>query len=515
MLDGYDELPPTQRTKLHREFDSLDRFALTTRTAIPQLNRTIDAVVTLLRINLPDAINYLDEAFSADVRDRVEKWANRDEGHQQTLEYGLMLAEAARLAHSGSSDLHLTDVLDRSITRQMDTHIRLHAKGPAKTLQLVRSVAGELAKRTLKASRETPIDRMGVSRKQFRVEWDNNSLEPFNLFEEVVQSTGLMVEDGGQLRFWCKLVRDELAAERFIEEDLKPTGLASYPHYQRVLTLWATKLMRANRASSVITMLKNLQDSEADPYRARWSVMVGILTHCLPFNDREINAIRDNVEQALIVLWNATSSNRMKARIADDLKTIGAGLALRDPDSSDMEQLWPDFDTTLPDLDIPALLATAGRNDLAQQALRKNSKNDRTITLALINAMTLNDETLARAAAHHLVHRDLKQQTVMDFLSRSAPIDQLVDLALTLPAARQASTQEYQRAKLAQTAGLAILSRPEVLTQLALLKRIPNGVIHTLMATLNIRVLMKNDGPVVITADGREWPARLFGRTAV
>jgi hypothetical protein len=44
-----------------------------------------------------------------------------------------------------------------------------------------------------------------------------------------------------------------------------------------------------------------------------------------------------------------------------------------------------------------------------------------------------------------------------------------------------------------------------------LLKRIPDGVIHTLMAALNIRVLMKNDGPVVITADGREWPAHLFG----
>jgi hypothetical protein len=161
----------------------------------------------------------------------------------------------------------------------------------------------------------------------------------------------------------------------------------------------------------------------------------------------------------------------------------------------------------LPALDIPALLAAAGRNDLTQQALRKNSKNDRTITLALIDALTLNDETLARAAAHHLVHRDLEQQTVKDFLSRSAPIDRLVDLALTRLATQPASTPPPQWAETAQTAALTVLSRPEVLTQPALLKRIPDGVIRTLMAALNIRVLMKNAGPVVITADGREWKA--------
>jgi hypothetical protein len=98
----------------------------------------------------------------------------------------------------------------------------------------------------------------------------------------------------------------------------------------------------------------------------------------------------------------------------------------------------------------------------------------------------------------------------LDFLFRQAIqlihqlIDRLAELAKTRPANRYVSPQDFNRARAARSAALGILGRPVVLTNESLLKRIPNDVIHSLMADLHLRIRKADNRITVITADGRE-----------
>jgi hypothetical protein len=76
---------------------------------------------------------------------------------------------------------------------------------------------------------------------------------------------------------------------------------------------------------------------------------------------------------------------------------------------------------------------------------------------------------------------------------------------------RYVSPQDFNRARAAQSAALGILGRPSVLGNEALLKRIPADVIHSLMADLRLRIRKADNRITVITADGRDWTARLSG----
>jgi hypothetical protein len=304
------------------------------------------------------------------------------------------------------------------------------------------------------------------------------------------------------------LIRDELAAEQMMSETLTPSGLAFYPPYQRTLALWATHLMRAGTPERIIETLNQLQNNSEDLYGARWSAMAGIVTACLPFGNKRIEQFRHAVEESLVMMWNKTSSNRMKAQIVDNLQAIRSELVLLRPGEDDLEQIWPDLDIATPELDLPAVLIATGQNGPAQQALREGTKDNRAITLALVEALTFGDEEIARAVACHLVQRNIEQQTVMDFWNKAAPIDRLVELAVRHSTTQHAAAYDLQRAKIAQAAALTVLSQPAILTNPTLLKRIPESVIHTLMAGFHMLVLMKDNKPLVITADGRAWNAQ-------
>ncbi len=94
---------------------------------------------------------------------------------------------------------------------------------------------------------------------------------------------------------------------------------------------------------------------------------------------------------------------------------------------------------------------------------------------------------------------------MMEMLKNSGPIDRLTELAQSRPVSSHVPSQEIQRSRMAQSAALAILGQPEVLGNESLLKRIPEGVIHTLMLDLHLRVRKDGSRLTIFTADGREW----------
>jgi hypothetical protein len=97
------------------------------------------------------------------------------------------------------------------------------------------------------------------------------------------------------------------------------------------------------------------------------------------------------------------------------------------------------------------------------------------------------------------------EPTALERLSKDSPIDRLAEFARTRPKNSYVSTQDFNRARVAQSAALGILGRPIVLANETLLKRIPADVIHSLMADLHLRIRKADNRITVITADGRDW----------
>ena len=100
--------------------------------------------------------------------------------------------------------------------------------------------------------------------------------------------------------------------------------------------------------------------------------------------------------------------------------------------------------------------------------------------------------------------RDLTNATILEMEQSRRPIQRLVNLALMPSTNQQTPTAAWQQMKMTQSLALTVLSQPDILRNLGVLRWIPDDVIHMLMACLNLRIRMKDNKPMLITADGRE-----------
>jgi hypothetical protein len=126
LLDGYDELTPAHRLEAVRELASLERFVVTTRAIRPIPGLKVNAQAHLLRVELPDTHEDADALLPMQLRVQIEDWFDSDADNRQTLQSGLMLSEAVKLAENPIGGLHLAGILDPAIAHQMATHARFH-----------------------------------------------------------------------------------------------------------------------------------------------------------------------------------------------------------------------------------------------------------------------------------------------------------------------------------------------------------------------------------------------------
>jgi hypothetical protein len=503
LLDGYDELSPTQQATANREIALLDKFILTTRTSQPVLNRRIDARVQLLPIDRDDALALIDAAHPT-ARSSIADWMHRNTDVQHALTSALILRQAAEVAQNSPQDLQLTAVLDRAITEQMVTHVHVRNTVDSDVISRARIALGHLAWQVLSPQRELDRDRNQVSVHELRAIWNAQNNAPEDSFYDFLRATGLLSKEVNGWNFWSDLIRDEFAAEYAVTENLIHTELAYYPQYVRVIAFWAAKLIRGQQSGIVIEFLQKLMaDREADPYGARWLGMVAILTECFAIKHHELDLIRHQTEQALITLWNETTSNRMKAWITDSLRSIKASSDLPAPVPESREEVWSGEGVNSPQIDLALVLVAAGHSDLAA-AETGSSAYDNDITQALIDALQLDDATIACAATQHLYHRDLANATILEMEQGRRPVQRLVNIALTPSTDQLTASNIQQQAKMPQSLALAVLSQPDILCNPGVLRWIPEGVIHMLMASLNLRIRFKDNKPMLITADGQE-----------
>jgi hypothetical protein len=342
-----------------------------------------------------------------------------------------------------------------------------------------------------------------LKRSALTVAWRCHSSEPETIFFEVVASTGLLVEDGEYWQFATDLIRDELAAEEMLNEGFTLNGRALLPQYERPLSFWMSKLAHSGQLQGVADVLNALQNQTDDPYGARWSLIVRILAECPPAENGQLRQIRLATERRLLDLWECTSSNKMKMQINLWLAAIGSD-QIPDVPTSGVEYVARDIQGAQSQIELNELLCQSGKAELADSLLHPKRIDQQAITHALIDILQSGDARLVREAAVFLTQRDLGP-TVLEMLKNSGPIDRLAELAQSHPTTSHIPAQEVQRSRMAQSATLAILGRPVVLSDESLLKRIPEGVIHTLMVDLHLRVRKDGNRVTIITADGREW----------
>jgi hypothetical protein len=151
-----------------------------------------------------------------------------------------------------------------------------------------------------------------------------------------------------------------------------------------------------------------------------------------------------------------------------------------------------------------------GYTDLGRRLADGGRVDQQAVTHVLIDIVADGPAGLVTDAAVYLAQRNL-EPTTLEKLSKDSPIDRLAELARTRPANRYVSSQDFNRARAAQSAALGILGRPAVLTNESLLKRIPDDVIHSLMADLHLRIRKADNRITVITADGRDWQIKSDG----
>ncbi len=505
LLDGYDELTPRERGLLNQELEREERWALTTRQVRPEARRPIEVTLQLTHIGRNDALEYVGTRYSANVRSRIETWCTRHTAATNALTSGWWLAETARLADDPSQVLSLATVLEKAISRQLSARARFQISTSADVYALARNTLGNLAFDSLSPKWRSGKDPDRFSRAQLILAWRNRSAEPEALFFEVIGSTGLLLEDGERWRFPNEFVRDKLAAEFIQSEDFMLSGRALYPQFERPLSFWAARLLEARQPQRVVDLLTILRDLIDDPYGARWSMIVRILSECRPFDHSRLHAVQLETEQVLWEWQRATSSTRMKRQINSWLIAIGSDQI---PERSNIvgENALRNLDTTRPQLELPELMEWAGHADLARRLAEGGRVDQQAVTHVLIDIIIDDPGGMITDAAVYLTQRNL-EPTMLDELRKEGPIDRLVDLARTRPVNPDMTDRDFNRAQAAQSAALGILGRPVVLTNESLLKRIPDDVIHTLMVDLNLRVRKADNRITVITADGREWQA--------
>lgn len=405
--------------------------------------------------------------------------------------------------------MSLTTVLERAISRQLSARARFQSATSVGIYALVRNALSSLAFESLNPKWLSGEEPDRLSRSQLVFAWRSRSTEPEAIFFEVIGSTGLLLEEGDQWRFPNEFVRDEFAAEFIQAEGFMLSGRALYPQFERPMSFWAAKLMRARQSQRVVDLLTALRGLTDDPYGARWSMIARILTECRPFDNDLLHAVGAETEQALLDWQRTTSSNRMKWQISLWLFAIGAD-QIPDIASGVLENALRDLDTTQPQLELPELMQQAGHTDFARRLADGGRVDQQAVTHALIDIVTDGPAELVTDAAICLAQRNL-EPTIFEGLRNNGPIDRLADLGKTRPANRYVTTEDFNRARAAQSAALGILGRPSVLGSEALLKRIPADVIHSLMADLRLRIRRADNRIIVITADGRDWTARLSG----
>jgi hypothetical protein len=503
LLDGYDELNPAQQARALREVGALGRFVLTTRTSQPIFNRKIDAKVQLLPIDFQDAIGFIDAAYPT-ARGPITDWKQRNADVQRALGSGQILRQAVEIAQNLPQRLQLTAVLDTAITQQLMTHTRFYNASDPDLVNRTRLMLGNLAWQMLSPQREIALSRDQATERELRAAWSATTKAHEEPPYDVLRTSGLMSEETNHWKYWSDLIRDELAVEYAFAEQLIRSDLAFYPQYTRVIAFWAAKLMHGEQSGVVVEFLRKLiADSEADPYGARWSVIAAIIGECLPFDQPELDMIRRQTEQALVTLWNGTASNRLKAKITNALIGIASSINLPIPVPESWEEVWREDNATIPQIDLALVLVAAGHGGLVKGSSRSEMQ-DNDIAQALIDALQLDDATMAQAAALHLRRRDLTNATILEMEQSRRPIQRLINLALMPSTNQQTPTAAWQQMKMTQSLALTVLSHPDILCNPGVLRWIPDGVIHMLMACLNLRIRMKDNKLMLITADGRE-----------
>ena len=505
LLDGYDELTPRERGLLNQELERLERFVVTTRQVKPAGRRPIEATLHLMPIERTEALEYVSVRYSPNARSRLEDWCERHYEALHMLTTGWWLAETAQLAHEPSQALSLTSVLDRAISQQLAARARVQSSTSADIYTLARNALSSLAFESLSPKRLSGEESDRLSRSQLVFAWRSRTTEPEAIFFEVIGSTGLLLEAGDQWRFPNEFVCDELAAEFIQTEGFMLSGRALYPQFERPLSFWAARLLGARQSQRVIDLLTTLRDLTDDPYGARWSVIVRILTECLPLENNRLRALRLETEQALLDWQQATSSNRLKWQINFWLFAIGT-VEMPHLSSGTLEVALRNLDTLQPESTLPELLQRAGYEDLAHRLTAGGRVDQQAVTHALIDLLANGPVSLVTEAAIHLAPRPL-EPTPLAGLRKEGPIDRLANLAGTRSMNQYVTPQDFNRARAAQSAALGLLGRPSVLTNESLLKRIPVDVIHSLMTDLRLCIRKADNRISVITADGRDWTA--------
>ena len=503
LLDGFDELTPHERGLLTQELDHLDRFVLTTRQVGPEASRPLDATGQLQSIDYHDALEYISARYSPQARLRIEQWCERQYEARGVLAAGWWLEQTAQLADDPAQVLSLSTILDRAIGRRLSMRARFQHTGSTDYYALARAALRSLAFESLGLNRLNAEDPQRLTLSQLTYAWRRRSPEPESIFMEIIGSTGLLLQKGEQWRFPTELVRDELAAEFMELEGFLQANQLLYPQVEQPIGFWAARSMRANQSQRVIDLLTMLHNLKDDPYGACWSVIVRVLTECLPFGNDRLREVQRETEQALLEGWHATSSNKMRWQINLWLLALGSH-QIPEMRSSVLETALRGLDSLQPMYALPELLQQTGYVDLARRLAEGGRVDQQAVTLALIDILANGPGGLANDAALHLAQRNL-EPTALQKLSKDSPIDRLAELARTRPMNQFVAPQDINQAHAAQSAALGLLGRPIVLANDALLKRIPADVIHSLMADLHIRIRKTDNRIIVITVDGRDW----------
>lgn len=502
LLDGFDELTPRERGLLIHELGRLNRFVLTTRQVKPEASRPFEATGQLQSIDYRDALEYISARYSPQARSRIEQWCERQYEARDVLTAGWWLEQTAELAADPAQILNLSAILERAIGRRLSTRARFQHTGSTDYYALARAALRSLAFESLGLNRLNAEDPQRLTLSQLTYAW-RRSPEPESIFLEIIGSTGLLLQEGEHWRFPAELVRDELTAEFMESEGFLQAKHLLYPQVERPIGFWAARLMRSNQVQQVVDLLTTLCNLNDDPYSARWSVVMRVLTECLPFENDRLREIRLETEQTLLDRWHDTSSNKMKWQINLWLLALGSN-QIPEMRSGVLETALRDLDSLRPEYTLPELLQQAGYGELARSVEEGGRIDQQAITQALIDIIADGPVGLVNDAAIHLAPRNL-EPTVLAKFGKDSPIDRLAELARTQPMNQYVTPQHFKRAQAAQSAALGILGRPIVLANEALLKRIPADVIHSLMADLHLRIRKANNRITVITADGRGW----------
>ena len=503
LLDGFDELTPHERGLLTQELDHLDRFVLTTRQVGPEASRPFEATGQLLSIDYHDALEYISARYSPQARLRIEQWCERQYEVRDVLTAGWWLEQTAQLADDPAQVLSLSTILEHALSRRLTARARFQHTGSTDYYALARAALRGLAFESLGLNRLNAEDPQRLTLSQLTYAWRRRSPEPESIFMEIIGSTGLLLQEGEHWRFPAELVRDELAAEFMELEGFLQANQLLYPQVEQPIGFWAARLMRANQSRQVVDLLTVLHDLKDDPYSARWSLIVRVLTECLPFGNDRLLEVRIETEQALLEWWHATSSNKMRWQINLWLLALGSN-QIPEMRSGGLETAVHALDSLRPEYTLSELMQQTGYAELARRLTEGGRVDQQAITHALINIIADGPGGLVNEAAVHLAPRNL-EPTTLERLSKGSPIDRLAELAQTRPLNQFVTPQDFKRARAAQSAAMGILGRPIVLTNEMLLKRIPADVIHSLMADLHLRIRKADNRITVITADGRDW----------